>query len=96
MLKAAAQQRFFRQCVLLRFLRPQQLFHIFADDVRFQIHQVAPAALVQDYFDLIQAPKKELIWFEQSGHNPMTDEPERFKSLLRDRLQALEKEEPTV
>ncbi|MFR1786745.1 MAG: alpha/beta fold hydrolase [Ruthenibacterium lactatiformans] len=60
------------------------------------LDQNTPAALVQDYFDLIQAPKKELIWFEQSGHNPMTDEPERFKSLLRDRLQALEKEEPTV
>ena len=43
------------------------------------LDQNTPAALVQDYFDLIQAPKKELIWFEQSGHNPMTDEPERFK-----------------
>ena len=42
------------------------------------------------------APKKELIWFEHSGHNPMTDEPERFKSLLRDRLLTLEKEDPTT
>ena len=31
------------------------------------LDQNTPAALVQDYFDLIQAPKKELIWFEQSG-----------------------------
>ena len=27
------------------------------------LDQNTPAALVQDYFDLIQAPKKELIWF---------------------------------
>ena len=42
-----------------------------------------PASLVQDYFDLIKAPQKELIWFENSGHNPLSDEPKRFKSLLR-------------
>ena len=45
-----------------------------------------PAELVQDYFDIIKAPQKELIWFENSGHNPMNDEPDKFKSLLRERL----------
>ncbi|OUQ39148.1 hypothetical protein B5E65_15305 [Gemmiger sp. An120] len=60
------------------------------------LDQNTPAALVQAYFDGITAPKKELIWFEHSGHNPMTDEPERFKSLLRDRLLTLEKEDPTT
>lgn len=48
-----------------------------------------PAALVEHWFDRIEAPKKELIWFEQSGHNPMGDEPERFKTLLRERLTAV-------
>ncbi len=48
-----------------------------------------PAELVGDWFDRIQAPHKELIWFENSGHNPMGDEPERFKKLLREKLSVL-------
>ncbi len=48
-----------------------------------------PAALVEHWFDMIRAPQKELIWFERSGHNPMGDEPERFKTLLRERLTAV-------
>ncbi len=48
--------------------------------------QNTPAELVEDYFKLIKAPKKELVWFEHSGHNPMTDEPEKFKKLLREKL----------
>ena len=60
------------------------------------LDQNTPAALVQDYFDLIQAPYKELVWFEHSGHNPMTDEPEKFKSLLRQRLYAIEEKEATA
>ena len=45
-----------------------------------------PAELVEDWFKQIEAPYKELIWFEKSGHNPMSDEPESFKSLLREKL----------
>ena len=45
-----------------------------------------PADLVQDYFDKIEAPYKELEWFKESGHNPLIDEPDKFKSLLKDRL----------
>ncbi len=48
-----------------------------------------PAELVEDWFKQIQAPHKELIWFESSGHNPMGDEPERFKKLLREKLTAI-------
>jgi pimeloyl-ACP methyl ester carboxylesterase len=45
-----------------------------------------PAALVGDYFNKLQASKKELHWFENSGHNPMSDEPEKFKRLLREKF----------
>ena len=45
-----------------------------------------PAELVEEWFAGIEAPYKELIWFENSGHNPMGDEPERFKKLLREKL----------
>jgi pimeloyl-ACP methyl ester carboxylesterase len=48
-----------------------------------------PAELVEDYFNALQAPVKELIWFEKSAHNPMGDEPEKFKALLREKLTAL-------
>ena len=58
-----------------------------------RLDQNTPAALVQDYFDAISAPRKELVWFENSGHNPMADEPERFKSLLRQRLSEIAREE---
>lgn len=55
-----------------------------------------PAALVQEYFDNIKAPEKELIWFENSGHNPMSDEGERFKRLLREKLTAVKEREKNV
>jgi pimeloyl-ACP methyl ester carboxylesterase len=45
-----------------------------------------PAELVEGYFKVIKAPVKELIWFEHSAHNPMGDEPEKFKALLREKL----------
>lgn len=60
------------------------------------LDQNTPASLVQGWFDSIEAPQKELIWFEQSGHNPMGDEPEKFKTLLIDRLTAIAKKEKNV
>lgn len=38
----------------------------------------APPALTQEYYDGLNAPHKELIWFEHSGHNPWTTEPAAF------------------
>lgn len=61
-----------------------------------RLDQNTPAALVQEFFDGLKAPKKELIWFENSGHNPMSDEPEKFKSLLRQRLLKIAAEEENV
>jgi pimeloyl-ACP methyl ester carboxylesterase len=52
-----------------------------------------PASLVEDYFNEIEAPVKELIWFENSGHNPMGDEPDRFKQLLREKLKGVASQE---
>lgn len=61
-----------------------------------RLDQNTPAALVQEYFDSIKAPEKELIWFENSGHNPMNDEGERFKRLLREKLTAVKEREKNV
>lgn len=38
----------------------------------------APIQLTQEYYDLLEAPKKELIWFEHSGHDPWINESELF------------------
>ena len=45
-----------------------------------------PSALVQSYYDAIQAPDKDLVWFEHSAHGPMREEPEKYKKLLREKL----------
>lgn len=34
------------------------------------------------YFDMLTAPSKELLWFEQSGHEPFVDEPEKFNRAM--------------
>jgi pimeloyl-ACP methyl ester carboxylesterase len=30
------------------------------------------------WFDTVKAPEKQLVWFEHSGHIPMTEEPGKF------------------
>lgn len=40
-----------------------------------------PSVLIEDYYDHISAPKKELIWFEESAHFPHFEEPEKFAQL---------------
>ena len=38
----------------------------------------APTELVEEYFSVLNAPVKELVWFEHSGHNPWINESGRF------------------
>ena len=38
----------------------------------------APTFLAAEYFDLLQAPAKEFVWFEHSGHSPWVNESDRF------------------
>ena len=45
-----------------------------------------PARWVQAYYDAIEAPDKDLIWFEHSAHGPLREEPETYKRLLREKL----------
>ncbi|HEX7515826.1 MAG TPA: alpha/beta hydrolase [Chthoniobacterales bacterium] len=43
----------------------------------------ASAALAEQYFQRLNAPKgKHLIWFENSGHWPQLEEPEKFRAAL--------------
>ena len=38
----------------------------------------APTVLVEDYYRVLDAPDKEIVWFEHSGHSPWINEPEKF------------------
>jgi pimeloyl-ACP methyl ester carboxylesterase len=42
----------------------------------------APPKLTEEYFNLLTAPHKELIWFEQSGHNPWVNESAKFVDVI--------------
>jgi len=41
-----------------------------------------PSELVQSYFEILEAPKKELIWFEQSAHFPFYEEADKFSETI--------------
>ena len=44
----------------------------------------APPALAEDYYRLLEAPRKAWVWFERSGHTPWVSESERFAEVLAD------------
>jgi pimeloyl-ACP methyl ester carboxylesterase len=44
-------------------------------------HWVPPETSVA-YFDALTAPSKQLVWFEDSGHEPFVDEPAKFNTAM--------------
>jgi pimeloyl-ACP methyl ester carboxylesterase len=44
--------------------------------------QVAPPSAAERYAHLLEAPHKQLVWFEHSAHMPHLEEPGRFRQLL--------------
>jgi pimeloyl-ACP methyl ester carboxylesterase len=44
--------------------------------------QVAPGAAAQRYASALQAPGKQLVWFENSAHTPHLEEPGKFRDLV--------------
>jgi pimeloyl-ACP methyl ester carboxylesterase len=44
--------------------------------------QVAPLSAAERYAHLLEAPHKQLVWFEHSAHMPHLEEPGRFRQLL--------------
>jgi pimeloyl-ACP methyl ester carboxylesterase len=44
-------------------------------------HWVPPEVSVA-YFDVLTAPSKRLVWFEESGHEPFVDEPANFNRAM--------------
>lgn len=46
----------------------------------------AMATLVEKYYEVLEAPYKEIVWFEQSGHAPLYEEPKKWVQTMRTRL----------
>jgi pimeloyl-ACP methyl ester carboxylesterase len=42
----------------------------------------APPVITEQYYQILKAPHKELVWFEHSGHTPWTREPEQFVDVV--------------
>lgn len=47
-----------------------------------------PSVVAEEYFKMLKAPKKELIWFEQSAHSPCFEEAEKFNRLVTEKFSA--------
>ena len=45
--------------------------------------QNTPIPIAEAWFDQLQAPKKEWIWFEKSAHSPIKNEPELWGKTVR-------------
>ena len=41
-----------------------------------------PFELVEEYYEALEAPKKELVWFEESAHYMIFAEPEKLAEEL--------------
>lgn len=41
-----------------------------------------PFALTEEYYTIVRAPKKEIVWFEKSAHMPNFEEPEKFNDFM--------------
>ena len=45
-----------------------------------------PGEVSYDYFQMLEAPSKEFIWFERSAHAPIFEEPEKFNQMMVDKV----------
>ena len=45
-----------------------------------------PSELAVQWYDQLDAPHKEWVWFEQSAHSPIKEEPARWGQIIREKL----------
>lgn len=53
-------------------------------DGRHDINSFTP--LVEEYYDLVEAPSKKIFWFDNSAHFPLFEENERFIRIMIDEI----------
>ena len=46
-----------------------------------------PAIVTEEFVNKLTAPKKEIVWFENSGHEPLEEEPAKFNKAIIDRIE---------
>lgn len=84
-----AAQKFSFDCLLKELLSVdlRRTTRTFDVPVHFAVgrhDQNTPAELAVEYFEVIEAPAKELHWFENSAHMIPYEEPAKFNALLTD------------
>ena len=47
---------------------------------------VTPGQLVEEYYELLEAPEKHLLWFEFSAHSPHLEQPRGFVRIMVERV----------
>lgn len=45
-----------------------------------------PVELVISYYEKLDAPVKEIVWFEYSAHSPIFEEPEKFNEIMINKI----------
>ena len=45
-----------------------------------------PASITQEFVSNLKAPKKEIVWFENSGHEPLEEEADKFNKEILNRI----------
>ncbi|HML48634.1 MAG TPA: alpha/beta hydrolase, partial [Clostridia bacterium] len=60
----------------LRLDHPRLQVPVYFFEGRYDLN--APVDLVVSYAETLEAPAKEIVWFEHSGHNPWINESDRF------------------
>ena len=77
------------------FLRDMHTFEVPYYIFQGRKDENTPSSLIQEYYDAIIAPDKDLVWFEHSAHGPLGEEPSKFKRCMRDKFLSLERSDPT-
>ena len=51
-----------------------------------------PATVAKEFFDKLNDPDKQFVWFDNSGHFPFTEEPSKFNDVLIQKILPLARE----
>ena len=54
--------------------------------MNWRTDHVVDAPLTFDYLQSITAPQKSFVWFEDSGHYPPFEEPQKFNAWMIERV----------
>lgn len=79
---AAAQAALLAKMATLDLVRDTPRLDVPVVMVQGRLDQVAPGEAAERYFNWLESPAKQLVWFDNSAHTPHLEEPERYRQLL--------------